>query len=495
MSKAKCLPYITTVFFVLFLSCFLPSNSLAQEASNKRGFQPGNSFSLGDFETINTTNGNLMLKFPLAGLPAGRNGLSAGINLYYSSKLLDSETKYFPKENQACQIVGDAPGVLVCPYYKKTVLKESAQGGWQFAMGYSLKLIDRHDEFSNVPSEQRPQCLDPALYSGSPGYFEMRYHYKLMLIMPDGSSHEMRPNGWSDGNGNDPLGDYFDIRPDGYWNTCQSEQWYPNTITYYSIDGSFLRLDIQHDGNTAGGPYDNPWTLYFPDGSKVTTTTTEPQRLYDRNNNYVEFLGNQIRDQFNRSISISGTTENGLPVDTITSQGFGETLTWTVRWKWISVLKNYWPCAASLACEPEVLQQEAYGIPRLVVDTITMPAQAGGLMYTFSYNAPNYVSGLSPSNGWGEVNGITLPSGAHVDYTYQQDGSQPFSATPDILRNSPTSKVLSYIQEYDGTSTPVTETWTYAISQFGSTVTAPDQGTSSIDFFDTAGAFWNSGLT
>ena len=29
----------------------------------------------------------MMLRFPLASLPAGRNGLSAGLNLYYNSKL------------------------------------------------------------------------------------------------------------------------------------------------------------------------------------------------------------------------------------------------------------------------------------------------------------------------------------------------------------------------------------------------------------------------
>lgn len=194
----------------------------------------------------------------------------------------------------------------MCPYYQKQVLKES-EGGWTFGMGYYLKLIDRHDEFNNIPWEQRPQCLNSGINTGSPGFYEMRYHYKLMLIMPDGSSHEMRPNGWTDGNSNDPLGDYFDIRPDGYWNTCQGVQWYTNTITYYSIDGSFLRLDVQHDGNTAMGWWDNPWTLYMPDGSKVTSNQPgEPQRFYDRNNNYVEFVGNQIWDQFNRSITQRG---------------------------------------------------------------------------------------------------------------------------------------------------------------------------------------------
>jgi len=487
MFAANYLHYLKSICLVVILGCLFTSNSSAQDASNKRGFQPGNSFSIGDFETINTTNGNLMFKFPLAGLPAGRNGLTAGINLYYSSKVLDSQVRYFDKLNSC---VHNSPD---CPYYKKVLLKESDQGGWHFGMGYSLKVIDRREEFVYVPVELQPTCS-----ISDPRYFEMRYHIKLILNMPDGSTHEMRPNGWTDGNFNDPLGDYFEISPDGFWFDCNTSQWYTNTITYYSIDGSFLRLDIQHDGNTAGGWQDNPWTLYFPDGSKVTTNqpNNEPQRFYDRNDNYVEFVGNTIRDQFNRSISISSGTQNGKPVNTITSQGFGETLTWTVQWKTISVLKNYWPCEDWLACDPEIPQQEPYGWLRSVVDTITLPTQAGGLTYTFSYNAPDHSSyPLISSIGWGEVNGVTLPSGAHIDYQYAQDGSQPYSATPDVLRNSPTSKVLTYNQEYNGTSTPVTETWSYGITQWGSSVTAPDGGTTTTDFFDTSAASWGSGLT
>ncbi|HEX6047306.1 MAG TPA: hypothetical protein VFZ22_22645, partial [Pyrinomonadaceae bacterium] len=483
---------------VLIVALLLASTGLAQDASNRRGFQPGNSFAIGDIETINTTNGNLMLRFPLAGLPAGRNGLAAGINLYYNSKLYDSETAYFSVDNQSCQIVGTEPGILVCPYYQKSLLKESVDGGWRFGMSYSLRLLDRHDQFVTMPMERQPQCWNPNLYGGSPGYFEMRYHYKLMLIMPDGSSHEMRPNGWNDGNFNDPLGDWFDIRPDGYWFDCVNPPtWYTGPITYYSIDGTYLRLDIQHDSNT--DPMDNPWTLYFPDGSKVTSNqpNTEPQRFYDRNNNYLEFLGNEIRDQFNRSIGVSNTWENGLPVHTVTSQGFGQTLTWTIHWKWISVLKNYWPCAQTLGCDPHITEQEPYGALRVVVDRITMPAQAGGLTYHFQYNAPDHVPGqpLSPSLGWGELSGITLPSGAQVNYQYAQDGPQTYMATPDILQNAPTSKVLTYNQEYDGSSTPITETWTYAFNSISSMITAPDGGVTEHHFGDTGGAFWNSGLT
>ena len=86
MSSGRYYYQLLSSFCVTFLVLLFTSSALAQDASNKRGFQPGNSFAIGDFETINTTNGNLMLRFPLGALPAGRNGLSAGINLHYNSR-------------------------------------------------------------------------------------------------------------------------------------------------------------------------------------------------------------------------------------------------------------------------------------------------------------------------------------------------------------------------------------------------------------------------
>jgi hypothetical protein len=171
-------------------------------------------------------------------------------------------------------------------------------------------------------------------------------------------------------------------------------------------------------------------------------------------------------------------------------------LTWTITWKWISVLKNYWPCE-TLACDPEIQQQEPYGLGRVVIDTITLPQQAGNLTYTFSYNAPAYTPGqpLSASTGWGEISGITMPSGASVAYHYEQDDPQTLTFTSDILRNAPTSKVLTYNQEYDGGSTPVTETWTYAFDPSTSIITAPDGGVTTTFFIDPATPFWNAGLT
>lgn len=110
MSSTNCFRYLLSLCLVSVINSFLIHSSFAQEASNQRGFQPGNSFSIGDFETINTTNGNLMLRFPLGALPGGRNGLSAGVSLIYNSKLLDNETQYELDENSSCHVVGDPGG-------------------------------------------------------------------------------------------------------------------------------------------------------------------------------------------------------------------------------------------------------------------------------------------------------------------------------------------------------------------------------------------------
>jgi len=79
--------FVFRIVQILLSLLLLASIAVAQESAPKRGFQPGNSYALGDIETINTTNGNLMIHFPLASLPVGRGGLTAGINLIYNSKL------------------------------------------------------------------------------------------------------------------------------------------------------------------------------------------------------------------------------------------------------------------------------------------------------------------------------------------------------------------------------------------------------------------------
>src|ERR1044072_867057 len=81
------------VCLTILLGVFVMAN--AQESAPKRGFNPGNSFALGDFESINMSNGNMMMHFPLASLPAGRGGLAGAINLIYNNKNYNSRTSWY----------------------------------------------------------------------------------------------------------------------------------------------------------------------------------------------------------------------------------------------------------------------------------------------------------------------------------------------------------------------------------------------------------------
>ena len=62
------------------------------EKSPLRGILPTASYNLSEIETISNTNGNLTMAVPLAHLPPGRGGLSAGISLVYNSKIWDASS-------------------------------------------------------------------------------------------------------------------------------------------------------------------------------------------------------------------------------------------------------------------------------------------------------------------------------------------------------------------------------------------------------------------
>jgi RHS repeat-associated protein len=414
------------------MSCSLIG--IAQDDSKPdRGFHPANSYALGDIETINTSSGNLMLNVPLGALPAGRGGHPGfKLNLSYNSKIYDTHA----------EIVPDQQGQDV----ERNQLGESQQGGWRYQLFYDIELHNRLDHWPNPSNRPQPPDL------------KTTYIYKLKLHMPDGSSREMRPTG------------YTDQLHDGYFNVTPQPG-----MTYFSTDGSFLRLDIGQNGER---------TLSFPDGSRVVFGNGL-QRNYDRNGNYVEIQNTsynnhpayKIEDQLGRSIIIEYDQQLNQTTGIITRQdhiyvnGFGAQLQWTIHWKQIYVYKKYFTTRTTQY--PQFVT-----LTPLVVDQITLPSQAGNLSYAFGYNAGDYTGDTEVlSDGWGEVNSVTLPSGAQASYTYALDGiSAPYQTTfphfQHVLNNKPTHKTLTYQAEYDSNSSPVTENWSYGTGAVISTVNA-----------------------
>lgn len=449
---------------ILLTSALLPLAAQAQDVRQPdRGFVASGSYALSDIETINTTNGNLMLNIPLATFPKGV-GPAYQFALRYDSKLWDNQGTW--TTDGVLNEVGEPV------WFNLDELSQSPKGGWSYSPFFQLEVINR------LQVEPVPGCG-----TASDDYQKSYYKWKVKMNFPDGSVHEFRPLGqneyYADG--------YFAI--DANANTysgnglnCTQATPHSWDVTYYTTDGSFLRLVVHHvNGNDGTMSAYNPWTLYFPDGSKAVNNSTEGRRLYDRNGNYVSPDG----DQFGRGFTFE-TDEVDPTKQYVKQKGFdGEWLTTTVKWKNIWVYRKYDTAPGTIYCYSS-RHDTAFLSPLTVVDYIELPEQSGSLRYTFDYNgASSQPTGTNYTTGTGELKQITLPSGATVEYTYAMDSvTGNLGSAQGLLLNSPSQKDLTYDLEYDGASSETTETWLYSLSETVSQVTAPDGGVATQYFGD-----------
>lgn len=471
----------------LLLYCCAVQGQAQAAKEPQRGFHPAGAHALGDVETINTSSGNLALRIPLASLPAGRGGSPGpAVALIYNSKLWD-------------------PYPVTTPSGNSTFLKSAPDGNWRYGYGYDLQVIDKRSEY------YAPYGGGPGTCSGASSNDEGSMLVKVRVRFPDGGQHEFRPVKESGVFYNQEG--YYNTEPNGRAWYCRNESpAFPNAYvlastsptyaarTYYSADGTYLRLDVGFTEPDSSGICRQYWTLYFPDGGRVSTDpyigggVPGTQRVYDRNGNHVEITSitsnslpaTRIADQLGRAITVE--KDVAANQDYVRAMGFGEApLVWTVKWKTIMVNKTY---QAGGGFGPQNLSQTFR-----VVESVTLPSAAGGLAYNFGYNAGT----ANPSPGWGEIISVTLPTGARADYTYMQDGASVVGPW-DVVRNHPTRKDLTYALEYDGATTQATETWQYALNFSGTgntatsaSVTAPDGGVSSEVFINNQG-HWDHAL-
>jgi RHS repeat-associated protein len=462
----------------------LNAGALAQQDNSpKRGVNFGAGYSASDIENISLSNGNLMLNIPLAKLPASRGGLSTGVSLVYNGKLWDTVTEYV-----------DNPYGVLGGNYPYTIVQAGNGGGWSLASGYWV-------EVKTKPNQYGPPCGEYQHYDpddprgGVVGYPEpdAYFRYKVIVHFPDGSTHEMVPYGFSFPNGVGPGG-WSNVYGSGVTVSCQDFHAleYGPGATFYSTDGSYLRLVV--NPTTAGNSWTRNWTLYSPDGTKVETTNSG-QKLYDRNNNFVN-VG--LSDQLGRQITTTNVGADGNQY--VSQMGFGgQTLTWTIHWKTIWVYKPY----------------KAYneffnnGIPAdggnrelftslFVVDKVTHPSQLGSQEMLFAYDGSDTRPLNGQYTGWGNLTQYTLlsppsepvSSRAKVVYSYNTANVLATIHPEDFTNVAVTQKALTYRQEYDGSYQ--TDTWTYNIFPEGGSgsVSGPGgTGASQSSYPDYMGAF------
>src|ERR1700682_1455068 len=287
------------------------------EKNPLRGFLPTGSYSLSDIETINNTNGDVILRIPIASLPSGRGGLSAGVSLIYNSKLWEANAS----------VAGDCLATPQTTYN----LAQSENGGWHYGIRFEVRRTQRNDHFSS-------QC---ALQCPNQNYY---HNWKTELIFPDGSAHLLTPRGYESENFNG----YFNRLPDGRKAICSTGpgDWMPvgdgSLLSYYTTDGTFARLDV-----TPTNP--NLWTISFADGRRVKNVlngSQYEQRIFDRNGddcdgcnqNYIRIGGTYNSDTQTTVLTVSDPVGRSIAIgnggNTITATGFGTTgpLVWTVTW-------------------------------------------------------------------------------------------------------------------------------------------------------------------
>lgn len=493
--------------------------STAPDAVPQRGFYPEGSFSLSDIESVDNMSGNLILRFPIAKLPPGRAGSSFSVNLIYNSAIYDIGS-------QIVQV--PEPGEPAIPAQQATYVP-SPFGGWNYEYDYTLgweqNLSTCIPIMFNFAMDICVNCntlLPPPVAV---------YPFTPFIIMPDGSKHMLRMEGYS-ALGNPPgswgtfpynyaITPFGDQSPNvGIPNTsCAAStpvQFNPaNPFVYVTDDGSSIRVETS--------PQNKTWTMFLPDGTVVkgnylstivvtsalgygppvitgsVPTPTYYEQITDRNSNTIteqrSWTGANYRktltDDLGRSITIDYNygTEG---TDTITWPGNGVTLSASASWYLQRVLQQY-QCLPSTV--PASLMAPCY-LPALedVVSLVLPAAQSGGsqMNYTFSYCVGGNDT-LDPScaakgylSAWGELQTMqafsSLGAAAPlytVDYAYAYNVVYSMARNQGWLENPVWQKTLTYNETPGQPSTQQPpEVTSYRIGPFatwggGATPTCP----------------------
>ena len=438
---------------------------------------PPGSYVISDIESISLTNGNVNLSIPLASLPPMAGGkLSWTVSAVYNSKLWDVVKAETEAEDPWPAYVNAQPQV-------------SSEGGWLVGGIYSIYQRESHFDYNWH------------LYSSDDDYNYLRdkQWYKMYLMTPDGATHELRPltpqNYYHPYTGTrEYLLGYYDGYP---YSTGQ-------TTSYYSYDGSYIWAVIEADGD---------WTVYFPDGKRIENVNGD-ERIFDPNGNSILITTTSESDQV---ITRFMDERTGRKIDLVTfSQAVpyrqevryltvgGVEKTIDITWDGTQVDFVHYvftrSCAGSPSpnIDPNTNEHVTAGIS--VIRSIAFPqteppagSYDGRLKYQFSYNsdAPDFhvnqlyqgcpnipenpYQQLWASRGMGQLNQMTLPSGAKVEYDFNLDDMNPLAKpefTADLAREPVVEKRLIYLRWPD--LAEETQTWNYIMTGLEARVDNPD---------------------
>jgi RHS repeat-associated protein len=355
------------------------------------GFQPAHSYALADIESIDKATGSLALHIPLAQLPPGPAGFTAGLTLVYNNKYWEIE-----------------------PWDGLFEMKESFSGGWRLSMLPSLDV-----EYVLSKGE-----LDPC------GYYPYSELFRMRLTDPDGGRSTLLLS--------KPVRQMPSLCEAGIYRMSQLKNENAPSV-WYTTDGTYLRLEIDAPSVAGIWPHNSSWTLYRQDGSSIRyEVASKTSYLKDRNGNKIAVTKTAdshtpshtyeiMKDEFGRTIRLD---HFGFDRDEVSQTGHdGTLLVWKVYYGSAgSIIPNSYICDRSL-----ILNCAFESLPRMAT-RLELP---NGLSYIFGYERP------APfASNYRELRTLTLPTGAKVEYGYKLDDKPNPTNYYHILANPITSKTI-----------------------------------------------------
>jgi hypothetical protein len=359
-------------------------------------------------------------------LTGGRGGMKFDLALHYDSNIYDvSNTLY------------------------SLLVNVSSSGGWRYNIAnYKLELEER----TLLPVEFNPPICDFATMWNT---FRL---YRLRIGLPDGSMHILHLEGYSmftDGAyGTSPSGtslpDCFNggnLVHSGLWGFGENPPWH---LTYYTVDGSFLKVEIDAYGTSLTDWEQREWRLYYPDGRVVVGTKDQVSAIYDANGNKIEIVrvidetGVYTKIRFDYDYTREIVIQHGydqtetITRDKITAQGPNGPVIWYIDGNDKGVVQVQLPLEEPVGIGTTPPTHNSYvfdyggvGIPSLSIAAdheLIYVRTPSGSFYEYEYL-------------WDVENGLPLPSNAVTEKKITHDGeeliwSYAYYNAPAVLANA-----------------------------------------------------------
>ena len=454
-----------------------------------RGVAPTSEQQIGALDSIDPVTGRLHIRIPLASLPEGNAGHGFDLGLVYNSNLFDLA----PDEDTT-------DGNYVTRELRSAV----SNGGWSY--NFQNYFIDQEVRF--IPSWEALECssTNAELLSRQ----QRLYRYRISL--PDGSQHTLHLLGYGDEPSDQSIGDgFYPFNMDGVRSPCAAQHpaRYPTdllnqTLTWYTTDGSYLRLQMQTDGDP-GNASTQRWILLYPDGRQVLGSSYKADYVLDANGNTVAIANvfesgkavTYIADEFNRRIRIESgyNTTPTTRVDRITAPGPNGPLEWRVKWKRIRAgsSTDRYVCFEDDTLTPAYTIRCTLNVLTWVVEYIQFPTAAPAFPAPADAPWTSFEFGYAEGTGnYGHLASMRVPTGALYTYYWVRG----LSWHPHYTLFEADGIAYGGYDIREVTHDGITDRWVYGRSSSAAIAVNPDGGQTRYSFYDPlpASQAWMRGL-